>query len=176
MNCQRCMIFFMSGNSLEESDWILACFQRILFRVTFDGVEMDLSLDWTAGFALHDSTGRYQPRHLSDETEPGVIWRYKFSQLKGSSDDGRSTLTLVFQTSRGAVETREMTTPELQSLLFTMHAFLTAKVASVDPAFFKDTGSTSVSRGRSPSNPRSLVYSSGVGGSSGSAPKVPHLW
>jgi hypothetical protein len=145
---------------------------------------MDLSLDWTAGFTLYDSSGRYQPprNNLSDDAEPGVAWRYKFSQLKGSSDDGRSTLTLVFQTARGggAVETREMTTPELQSLLFTMHAFLTAKVASVDPAFFKDTGtSSSNSRGRSPSNPRGLVYSPTVGGStssvSGPAPKVPHL-
>lgn len=44
-----------------------------------------LTLDWTSGFAL------------TEAADPTVIWQYKFSQLRGSSDDGKSKLKLHFQ-------------------------------------------------------------------------------
>ena len=34
------------------------------------------------------------------------MWSYKFSQLKGSSDDGRTKLTLVFQSDQPEPEKR----------------------------------------------------------------------
>ncbi|XP_075217924.1 syntrophin-like 2 isoform X2 [Lycorma delicatula] len=83
-----------------------------------------LTLDWNMGFALYDTQART------------YSWQYKFSQLRGSSDDGKSRLKLHFQDSETkAIETKELECPSLQGLLFCMHAFLTAKVASVDPAF-----------------------------------------
>ncbi|CAH0390615.1 unnamed protein product [Bemisia tabaci] len=83
-----------------------------------------LTLDWNMGFALYDTQAR------------AYAWQYKFSQLRGSSDDGKSRLKLHFQDNdTRAIETKEFECSALQALLFCMHAFLTAKVASVDPAF-----------------------------------------
>ena len=56
--------------------------------------------------------------------------------LQGSSDDGNATLKLHF--SRPLQQdsaTEEVICPKLQELLFFMHSFLTAKVASLDPSF-----------------------------------------
>lgn len=44
-----------------------------------------MTLEWTQGFTL------------SYEGLGEVAWRYKFSQLRGSSDDGKSRLKLHFQ-------------------------------------------------------------------------------
>ncbi|XP_039276665.1 gamma-1-syntrophin isoform X2 [Nilaparvata lugens] len=96
------------------------------FNVTAGGAgkTAGLTLDWNLGFALYDTQART------------YSWQYKFSQLRGSSDDGKSRLKLHFQDSETkAIETKELECPSLQGLLFCMHAFLTAKVASVDPAF-----------------------------------------
>ncbi|XP_065345238.1 gamma-1-syntrophin isoform X1 [Cloeon dipterum] len=94
------------------------------FNVVWGGKPAVLTLDWNVGFVLADA-------------ETGAVnWKYKFSQLKGSSDDNKCRLKLHFQLMESRIiETREMECPTLQSLLFCMHAFLTAKVASVDPAF-----------------------------------------
>ncbi|KAF4523482.1 hypothetical protein B566_EDAN004551 [Ephemera danica] len=94
------------------------------FSVVWAGRPAGLTLDWNVGFVLAD-------------TENGsTTWRYKFSQLKGSSDDNKCRLKLHFQLPETRIiETRELECSTLQSLLFCMHAFLTAKVASVDPAF-----------------------------------------
>ena len=63
---------------------------------------------------------------------------YQFSQLKGSSDDGNATLKLHFLNSLSKENvTEEVICPKLQELLFFMHSFLTAKVASLDPAFMQ---------------------------------------
>lgn len=42
-------------------------------------------MDWQSGFSL------------TEGADPTVIWHYKFSQLRGSSDDGKSKLKLHFQ-------------------------------------------------------------------------------
>uniref|UniRef100_A0A1B6D4W2 PDZ domain-containing protein n=1 Tax=Clastoptera arizonana TaxID=38151 RepID=A0A1B6D4W2_9HEMI len=96
------------------------------FNVTMGGgsTVAGLTLDWNLGFALYDTQAR------------AYSWQYKFSQLRGSSDDGKSRLKLHFQDMETkAIETKELECQSLQGLLFCMHAFLTAKVASVDPAF-----------------------------------------
>ncbi|KAJ4440414.1 hypothetical protein ANN_08555 [Periplaneta americana] len=102
---------------------------------TSSGKAAGLTLDWHMGFALYDTESKT------------YSWKYKFSQLKGSSDDGKCKLKLHFQNAETRIiETKNLTTffflfkqeletSSLQSLLFCMHAFLTAKVASVDPAF-----------------------------------------
>ncbi|XP_021361792.1 gamma-1-syntrophin-like [Mizuhopecten yessoensis] len=93
------------------------------FGCTWRGRLSGLTLDLEAGFSLYDSdTKSYK-------------WVYKFSRLKGSSDDGKSKLKLHFSTETSGVEVREVECTNLQTLLFSIHAFLSAKLASVDPAF-----------------------------------------
>ncbi|XP_063825058.1 gamma-2-syntrophin [Ostrinia nubilalis] len=95
------------------------------FTVVHGGRAAGLTLDWTGGFSLSEGTPGAPP-----------VWSYRFSQLRGSSDDGKSKLKLHFQDAETKlIETKELECQILQSLLFCMHAFLTAKVASVDPAF-----------------------------------------
>ncbi|XP_045459976.1 gamma-2-syntrophin isoform X2 [Melitaea cinxia] len=99
--------------------------EKKTFTVVHGGRPAGLTLDWAGGFSL-------------SEGGPGAapLWAYRFSQLRGSSDDGKSKLKLHFQdTETKVIETKELECQILQSLLFCMHAFLTAKVASVDPAF-----------------------------------------
>ncbi|GBO35301.1 Tigger transposable element-derived protein 4, partial [Araneus ventricosus] len=55
------------------------------FSVLYKGKTGGLTLDWNMGFALYDTESKC------------YAWRYKFSQLKGSSDDGKTKLTLNFQ-------------------------------------------------------------------------------
>ncbi|XP_046382885.1 gamma-2-syntrophin isoform X1 [Ischnura elegans] len=94
------------------------------FTVSANGKTAGLTLDWNMGFALYDTEAK------------AYAWKYKFSQLKGSSDDGKCRLKLHFLTAETrTIETKELECSSLQALLFCMHAFLTAKVASVDPTF-----------------------------------------
>ncbi|XP_037902850.1 gamma-1-syntrophin isoform X2 [Hermetia illucens] len=113
-----------------ENSWNAAIVTSVIklgrktFAVSHHGKGGGLTLDWQSGFSLVEG---------ADAT---VIWQYKFSQLRGSSDDGKSKLKLHFQDHETrTIETKELECQVLQSLLFCMHAFLTAKVASVDPAF-----------------------------------------
>lgn len=62
--------------------------------MTQGGRSSGLTLDWSGGFALYDTETRdYQ-------------WRYKFSQLKGSSDDSKTKLKLHFQNENKEIETK----------------------------------------------------------------------
>jgi hypothetical protein len=61
------------------------CLQRKTFAVSHQGRGGGLTLDWQSGFSL------------TEGADPAVIWQYKFSQLRGSSDDGKSKLKLHFQ-------------------------------------------------------------------------------
>lgn len=94
------------------------------FHVVHRNQPSALSLDWDDGFILKSFAC------VSPE------WTYQFSQLKGSSDDGNATLKLHFLQPLSKEEvTEEVICPKLQELLFFMHSFLTAKVASLDPTF-----------------------------------------
>jgi len=115
-----------------ESAWHRAVCQAVstlestTFHVVYKNIPAALTLHWTDGFLLKPFAS------------PTFAFTYSFSQLKGSSDDGNATLTLLFQEpdarDQDLVE-QVIICPKLQELLFNMHAFLTAKVASVDPAF-----------------------------------------
>ena len=65
--------------------FILSCLQRKTFAVSHQGRGGGLTLDWQSGFSL------------TEGADPTVLWHYKFSQLRGSSDDGKSKLKLHFQ-------------------------------------------------------------------------------
>lgn len=58
---------------------------RKTFAVSHQGRSGGLTLDWQTGFSL------------TEGSDPTVVWQYKFSQLRGSSDDGKSVLKLHFQ-------------------------------------------------------------------------------
>jgi hypothetical protein len=60
-------------------------FQSKTFPITLNGRPAGLTLDWFQGFTLT----------FEGATDP--VWRYKFHQLRGSSDDGKSKLKLHFQ-------------------------------------------------------------------------------
>ncbi|KAL4119235.1 hypothetical protein QTP88_012076 [Uroleucon formosanum] len=87
----------------------------------------NLILDWDNGFTLYDNWTNSN------------VWTYKFSELRGSSDDHISRLKLHFN-DNGCIETKELVCQDLQSLLFCVHAFLTAKVVSVDPSYLNTEG------------------------------------
>ncbi|XP_014214536.1 gamma-1-syntrophin [Copidosoma floridanum] len=55
------------------------------FSVSLNGKAAGLTLDWSQGFTL------------TFEGTADPVWRYKFHQLRGSSDDGKSKLKLHFQ-------------------------------------------------------------------------------
>lgn len=83
--------------------------QRKTFAVSHHGKSGGLTLDWQAGFSLTEG---------ADST---VVWQYKFSQLRGSSDDGKSKLKLHFQDNETrAIETKA-SAPEVP--LHNIHLF-----------------------------------------------------
>ncbi|XP_054153749.1 gamma-1-syntrophin-like isoform X2 [Oppia nitens] len=100
------------------------------FSVVCDKKSTSLTLDWWMGFALFDP-------HMKE-----YKWIYKFHQLKHSSDDGNHKLSLTFVTNPSdsrVTETQLIECNQLQNLLYCMHAFLSAKVASVDPRFLQSS-------------------------------------
>ena len=105
--------------------------QSTTFHVVYDNVPAALTLHWTDGFLLKPFAS------------PSYVFTYNFSQLKGSSDDGNATLKLLFQDSQQEVIEQVVICPKLQELLFFMHSFLTAKVASADPSFMAASKTTS---------------------------------
>lgn len=72
--------------------------QRKTFAVSHHGKGGGLTLDWQSGFSL------------AEGADSAIVWQYKFSQLRGSSDDGKSKLKLHFQDHETrAIETKVST-------------------------------------------------------------------
>lgn len=80
-------------------------FQRKTFAVSHHGKGGGLTLDWQNGFSLAEG---------ADAT---IVWQYKFSQLRGSSDDGKSKLKLHFQDH----ETRAIETKVSSNIIFLLY-------------------------------------------------------
>ncbi|ESO86017.1 hypothetical protein LOTGIDRAFT_235611 [Lottia gigantea] len=94
------------------------------FGCTWRGALSGLTIDLNFGFSLYDH-----------ETK-SFMWTYKFSQLKSSSDDGKKKLVLTFNNENSKeTETREIECTELRTLMYCIHSFLSAKLASIDPNF-----------------------------------------
>ncbi|XP_067666706.1 gamma-1-syntrophin-like isoform X1 [Haliotis asinina] len=101
--------------------------KNITFGCSWRGRLSGLTLDLEHGFSLVDH-----------ETKT-YVWTYRFSQLKGSSDDGKTKLKLLFQNDLSrSVESREIECTSLHTLMFCVHAFLSAKLSSVDPSFLSN--------------------------------------
>ncbi|NP_001087773.1 syntrophin, gamma 2 L homeolog [Xenopus laevis] len=82
------------------------------------------TVDFISGFTCFDSKSK------------NVIWRFKFSQLKGSSDDGKTRVKLLFQSpDTKQIEMKELEFQDLTAVLHCIHSFIAAKVASMDPMF-----------------------------------------
>ncbi|KAF7663286.1 hypothetical protein LDENG_00212870 [Lucifuga dentata] len=74
----------------------------------------------------------------SENTSKTVLWRYKFSQLKGSSDDGKTRVKLLFKNAESKqIEMKELEFANLTAVLHCIHSFISAKVASMDPLFMR---------------------------------------
>uniref|UniRef100_A0A3Q2PE64 Syntrophin gamma 1 n=1 Tax=Fundulus heteroclitus TaxID=8078 RepID=A0A3Q2PE64_FUNHE len=91
---------------------------------------MGLTIDFSMGFVCFDAASK------------AVLWRYKFSQLKGSSDDGKSKIKFLFQNPESkSIEAKELEFSNLFAVLHCIHAFFAAKVACLDPVFVESQGS-----------------------------------
>jgi len=108
------------------------------FHVVYRNQPAAFTIDWIDGFMLKTFT------------RVEFTFVYNFSQLRNSFDDGASTLTLQFVEDYDEfggdiipprLVDQVLICPKLQQLLFFMHAFLTAKVASLDPAFVTSSNS-----------------------------------
>ncbi|XP_026142633.1 gamma-2-syntrophin-like [Carassius auratus] len=89
------------------------------------------TLDFESGFSCSEN--------ISKKT----IWKYKFSQLKGSSDDGKTRVKLLFQNSENKqIEMKELEFANLTAVLHCIHSFIAAKVATVDPVFVNNQSLT----------------------------------
>ncbi|KAM9316415.1 gamma-2-syntrophin [Gastrophryne carolinensis] len=94
------------------------------YACTSQGEPVCFTVDFVLGFTCFDSKSK------------NIIWRFKFSQLKGSSDDGKTRVKLLFHNSdTKQIEMKELEFPDLTGVLHCIHSFIAAKVASMDPMF-----------------------------------------
>uniref|UniRef100_A0A3B3YXU6 PDZ domain-containing protein n=1 Tax=Poecilia mexicana TaxID=48701 RepID=A0A3B3YXU6_9TELE len=94
------------------------------YMCSSQGSVLSFTLDFGSGFTC------------SDVTSKAVLWRYKFSQLKGSSDDGKTRVKLLFKNAdSNQIEMKELEFANLTAVLHCIHSFIAAKVASMEPGF-----------------------------------------
>ncbi|XP_059973895.1 gamma-2-syntrophin [Mesoplodon densirostris] len=94
------------------------------YTCSWQGDTLCFTVDFALGFTCFDSKTK------------NVLWRFKFSQLKGSSDDGKARVKLLFQNlDTKQIEMKELEFQDLTAVLHCIHSFIAAKVASVDPVF-----------------------------------------
>uniref|UniRef100_A0A8C7AF54 Syntrophin gamma 1 n=1 Tax=Neovison vison TaxID=452646 RepID=A0A8C7AF54_NEOVI len=93
---------------------------------------MGLTIDFSTGFICFDAATK------------AILWRYKFSQLKGSSDDGKSKIKFLFQNpDTKQIEAKELEFSNLFAVLHCIHSFFAAKVACLDPLFLGNQATAS---------------------------------
>ncbi|XP_055872211.1 gamma-1-syntrophin-like [Biomphalaria glabrata] len=98
--------------------------QSKTFGCTWQDHLSGLILDMDQGFSLYDHQTK------------SILWSYRFAQLKSSSDDGVSKLTLNFLSDNTKqLETHVISCSDLQTLIYCIHSFLSAKLSTVDPTF-----------------------------------------
>ncbi|XP_013359785.1 PREDICTED: gamma-2-syntrophin isoform X4 [Chinchilla lanigera] len=129
-------VYIFSSPPVSTADWLRAenvynlC--EVLFKVhksktymcSWQGEVLCFTVDFALGFTCFDSKTK------------NVLWRFKFSQLKGSSDDGNTRVKLLFQNpDTKQIEMKELEFQDLPAVLHCVHAFMASKVASLDPTF-----------------------------------------
>uniref|UniRef100_A0A915IDK8 PH domain-containing protein n=1 Tax=Romanomermis culicivorax TaxID=13658 RepID=A0A915IDK8_ROMCU len=74
---------------------------------------------------------------LYDIHKKKYAWRYKFSMLKSSCDDGKMHIRLAFDNRSTPPELKivDLDCTELYPLIYTLHSFMLARVISVDQNF-----------------------------------------
>ncbi|KAJ6662116.1 hypothetical protein lerEdw1_012581, partial [Lerista edwardsae] len=109
---------------------------------------MGLTIDFGMGFVCFDAATK------------AVLWRYKFSQLKGSSDDGKSKIKFLFQNpDTKQIEAKELEFSNLFAVLHCIHSFFAAKVACLDPLY---VGSQATASAASAATTAAVATSSGT--------------
>uniref|UniRef100_A0A8C4RRP7 Syntrophin, gamma 2 n=1 Tax=Erpetoichthys calabaricus TaxID=27687 RepID=A0A8C4RRP7_ERPCA len=94
------------------------------YTCSSQGKLLSFTIDFATGFTCIENSTK------------NVLWKYKFSQLKGSSDDGKTRVKLLFQnTDTKQIEMKEVEFADLTAVLHCIHSFIAAKVAAVDPLF-----------------------------------------
>uniref|UniRef100_A0AAX7SHM7 Syntrophin C-terminal PH domain-containing protein n=1 Tax=Astatotilapia calliptera TaxID=8154 RepID=A0AAX7SHM7_ASTCA len=94
------------------------------YMCSSQGNVLCFTIDFASGFTCSESTSKT------------ILWRYKFSQLKGSSDDGKTRVKLLFKNPESKqIEMKELEFANLTAVLHCIHSFIAAKVASMDPLF-----------------------------------------
>ncbi|XP_068435927.1 gamma-2-syntrophin isoform X2 [Clinocottus analis] len=94
------------------------------YMCSSQGNVLCFTLDFGSGFTCSEGTSKT------------ALWRYKFSQLKGSSDDGKTRVKLLFKNAESnQIEMKELEFANLTAVLHCIHSFIAAKVASMDPLF-----------------------------------------
>ncbi|KAM6149376.1 gamma-2-syntrophin [Erethizon dorsatum] len=94
------------------------------YMCSWQGEALCFTVDFALGFTCFNNKTK------------NVLWRFKFSQLKGSSDDGNTRVKLLFQNpDTKQIEMKELEFQDLPAMLHCVHAFMASKVASLDPAF-----------------------------------------
>ncbi|XP_061599566.1 gamma-2-syntrophin isoform X2 [Cololabis saira] len=94
------------------------------YMCSSQGNVMCFTIDFGSGFTCSEGSSKT------------VLWRYKFSQLKGSSDDGKTRVKLLFKNSESnQIEMKELEFANLTAVLHCIHSFIAAKVASMDPLY-----------------------------------------
>ncbi|XP_020631141.1 gamma-1-syntrophin-like isoform X1 [Orbicella faveolata] len=97
------------------------------FPGKWHGQSVKLVFDLKRGLRLYSASDR------------SLLWQYRFSFLRGSSDDGFRKIVLLFSASpAGPFDRQELEFTNMQQVLTVMHAFYAAKVAQVDPNFSFD--------------------------------------
>ncbi|XP_028405019.1 gamma-2-syntrophin-like [Dendronephthya gigantea] len=97
-----------------------------IYPGSWKGTRVKLHLDIEEGLKLY--TG-------DDKT---LLWNHKFSQLRGSSDDGRTKLTLMLKPETGPVEEIVIDFANIREVMLALLSFYSAKLADIDPAFLKN--------------------------------------
>ncbi|XP_051723037.1 gamma-2-syntrophin [Ctenopharyngodon idella] len=101
------------------------------YMCSSQGKILCFTVDFESGFSCSESVSKK------------TIWKYKFSQLKGSSDDGKTRVKLLFQNSENKqIEMKELEFANLTAVLHCIHSFIAAKVATVDPVFVNNQSLT----------------------------------
>uniref|UniRef100_A0A915CM53 PDZ domain-containing protein n=1 Tax=Ditylenchus dipsaci TaxID=166011 RepID=A0A915CM53_9BILA len=144
--CQNTQHYFSlqsrSNLQLFESAYYNCVYKAVIaiqtrtFACSFDGRPAGLVLDITNGISLYDiPTKKY-------------LWQYKLDALENSSDDGKMRIQLIFRDDgiygnepaslyRAHLETKDIVCDQIQSVVFTLHAFYITKIMGADPEFLK---------------------------------------
>ncbi|KAL1239259.1 Gamma-2-syntrophin [Trichinella pseudospiralis] len=67
-------------------------------------------------------------------TKKYLRW-YKFSELQSSADDGKLRIRLVFYNKKFENNQHDLDCTDFRKLIFYLHAFLLARIMSVDPDY-----------------------------------------